>query len=73
MVWTDDPVADAAGYFKELDRAQEERDQCTEHCDCCGEPIRQERAFHFRDIWICNTCLGESEDHENDFYERTGY
>ena len=73
MVWTDDPVSDANCYFEELDKAQEERDKSTERCDCCGEPIRQETAFRFRGYWVCNQCLGENEDHENDMYERTGY
>lgn len=73
MQWTDDPVSDANSYFEELDKDQEERDKDTERCDCCGNPIRQDTAFRFRGYWICNHCLGESEDHENDMYERTGY
>lgn len=49
---TDDPVADAGRYFDELD----EQLNKLPVCECCGEPIQQEKAIYYNDQWYCNDC-----------------
>lgn len=58
MVWTDDPIADAQTYMDE----QEEWLQSLPKCECCGEPIQQEKAICYNDQWCCRDC-------EPDFFE----
>lgn len=52
MTLTDDPIADAARYEEE----QEQRLARLPVCDCCGEPIQQEKAVYYCDNWYCEEC-----------------
>lgn len=52
MVFTDDPVADFARY----DAEQEKALQKLPICECCGNPIQQEKAIYYNDQWCCEDC-----------------
>ena len=39
-------------------------------CECCEEPIQQERAFYYNDQWFCEECEREAwSDIREDFLE----
>ena len=66
--WTDDPLADFSRHCDE----QEERLKKLPVCECCQEPIQQEKAVYYNDQWCCTGC--EEEFWQNiraDFLERT--
>ena len=68
MYFTDDPVADAERYAAE----QEEELEKLPRCECCGEPIQQEKAIYYNDQWCCNDCSYDFWDEiKEDFMERT--
>lgn len=52
MYFTDNPVADAERYAAE----QEEELEKLPICECCGEPIQQEKAIYYNDQWCCEDC-----------------
>ena len=58
MYFTDNPVADAERYAAE----QEEELEKLPICECCGEPIQQEKAIYYNDQWCCEDC-------EHDFWQ----
>lgn len=58
MYFTDNPVADAERYAAE----QEEELEKLPICECCGEPIHQEKAIYYNDQWCCEDC-------EHDFWQ----
>ena len=49
---TDDPLADYSRYCAE----QQEWLDSLPLCECCGEPIQQEKAIHYNDQWCCEDC-----------------
>ena len=53
MMWTDDPVADAAAYTEEQDRRLARRPVCK----CCGEHIQDEYMYVIDGKNICPSCL----------------
>ena len=53
MMWTDDPVADAAAYTEEQDRLLALRPVCDE----CGEHIQDEYMYVIDGKNICPSCL----------------
>ena len=59
MIWTDDPVRDAARYDAERNEWLESRPVCT----ICGEHIQEESALSLNNEWICDECV-----RENTFY-----
>lgn len=64
---TDDPLADFDRYEAEkkkwLDSLQT--------CNCCKEPIQQEKAIHYNGKWCCEDCEGTFwQDIREDFLER---
>ena len=48
-------LKDNYDYFKEYDRAQEDRLRQLPVCACCGEPIQSEEMFNI-DGWYCEDC-----------------
>ena len=67
MSFTDNPLLDFAMH----DAEQQEQLEKLPVCECCGEPIQQEKAIYYNDQWCCEEC--ESEFWKNireDFLER---
>lgn len=58
MYFTNNPIADAERYAAE----QEEELEKLPICECCGEPIQQEKAIYYNDQWCCEYC-------EHDFWQ----
>ena len=56
MIWTDDPVMDAANY--EAERAAKMQELPI--CDFCGNHITDDSYHEIRGLNICDRCL---EDH----------
>lgn len=59
MIFTADPVADAERYTADLDARLRRRPVC----DCCGEHIQDERALHYKGIWLCDSCRSGNEEY----------
>lgn len=65
---TDDPLYD----FDRYDAEQESRIEELPICECCGNPIQQERAVYYNDQWCCEECEHDFwQDIREDFLERT--
>ena len=47
--------------FVAHDAEQERKLEQLQICDCCGEPIQQEKAVYYNDQWCCEEC-------ESDFW-----
>lgn len=72
MEWTDDPVADAERYQEELEKERKTKLAKLPICECCGEPIEQEKAVYYNDQYCCEDCEREFWDAiRYDFLERT--
>lgn len=56
MMWTDDPIRDAANYDAEQERIIEQLPLCDE----CNERIQDEYYYEVRGWVICPSCM---EDH----------
>lgn len=56
FVRTDDSVADAEAYMKELEDALALLPECSE----CGEHIQDEHCFVINDEPICERCMNEN-------------
>lgn len=68
MGWTDDPVADYDRYSAEQERKLEQ----LPICECCGEPIQQEKAVYYIDQWCCEECEWDFwKNIREDFLENT--
>lgn len=66
MSITSDPVKDYERYAAE----QERELQKLPVCECCGEPIQQEKAVYYNDQWICKDCeIDFWKDIRTDFLE----
>ena len=52
MMWTDDPVRDAADYAEELERELERRPVCVK----CKEHIQDEDAYEIDGEYYCDDC-----------------
>lgn len=66
--FTDDPVAD---YMSEDNENSKWLDRLP-CCDCCGEPIQQEKAVYYNDQWFCKECEEEAwECIRKEYLERT--
>lgn len=52
MRYSDEPVLDAMRH----DAEQEEKLNRLPLCECCGEPIQQEKAMYYCDQWCCEDC-----------------
>lgn len=57
MIRTNDPIAD----FMRRDAAQQEWLDKRPVCECCGEPIQEERAYYYADYWFCTDKECEKE------------
>ena len=67
MFYTDDPTAD----FEVYDAEQERKLDKLPVCECCGEPIQQEKAIYYNDQWCCEDCEREFwQSIRDDFLER---
>ena len=55
MIWTDDPVRDAANYEAERERKMQE----LPICDFCGNRITDEDYHNILGRNICDRCLDE--------------
>ena len=58
-MWTTDPVWDAECYAAEQDRLTDRRPVC----DCCGESIQEDRALHYKGVWLCGECVSNNEEY----------
>lgn len=56
MIWTDDPIRDAANYEAERERKMQE----LPICDFCGDHITDDSYHEICGLNICDRCL---EDH----------
>lgn len=66
MCITDDPVIDAMRH----DAEQEEMLERLPVCECCGEPIQQDKAIYYNDQWCCENCETEFwQNIRDDFLE----
>lgn len=64
MIWTDNPVADAAAYDAECERRLQRRPVCDE----CHEHIQDDHYYDIRGMIICPDCMREhKEDIEEDY------
>lgn len=52
MMWTDDPVADAAAYDAEQERELKKRPLCCK----CGEHIQEDFAYDIFGDLYCDSC-----------------
>ncbi len=69
MTWSDDPEKD----FERYDAEQQAKLDKLPICNCCGEPIQQEKAVYYNDQWCCEECEDEFwQDIREDFLERCG-
>ena len=67
-MWTDNPILD----FQRNDAEQQEQLDKLPICECCGEPIQQEKAIYYNDQWCCIDCEEEFwQNIREDFLERT--
>ena len=65
-MWSDNPVHDAERYAAE----QEKKLMKLPVCECCGEPIQQEKAVYYNDQWCCEECETDFwKDIRSDFLE----
>ena len=62
---TSDPVWDAECYAAEQDR------QTVRHpvCDCCGEPIQEDCALHYKGFWLCGECVSNNKEYIEEAWE----
>lgn len=68
MYYTDNPVMDAERHMQDQDEQLEKLPVC----ECCGEPIQQEKAVYYNDQWCCEDCEDEFwRSIREDFLERT--
>lgn len=66
MVYTDDPIRD----FENCEREIQRRLQTLPLCECCEEPIQQERAVYYNGQWVCEECESDFwRDIREDFLE----
>ena len=63
MIWSDDPVRDAAMYDIEADNRLKQLPVCDE----CGEHIQDEYYYEFRDWVICPSCMEEHRRWNSDY------
>ena len=47
-----DPMND----FDSYDLAQTDKLSKLPLCECCGNPIQQEKAVYYNDQWVCEAC-----------------
>ena len=67
-MWTDNPIAD----FVRHDAEQQAKLDKLPVCECCKEPIQQEKAIYYNDQWCCEECEEEFwQNIREDFLERT--
>ena len=66
-MWTDNPIAD----FERHDAEQQAQLDKLPICECCKEPIQQEKAIYYNYQWCCEECEREFwQDIREDFLER---
>lgn len=66
VIYSDNPVKD----FERFDSIQADELSKLPICNCCGEPIQQDKAIYYNDQWVCREC--ESDfwmDIRDDFLE----
>lgn len=51
---SNDPIAD----YDRYDAEQEKRLENLPVCEYCNEPIQQETAIYYSDVWCCKECEG---------------
>lgn len=65
-MWSDNPERD----FIEYDAEQDEWLQRRPLCECCNEPIQEDKAIYYNDQWFCEACEEEAwEVIREDLYE----
>lgn len=68
MCYTDNPILDV----EQHDAEQQAKLDKLPVCECCGEPIQQEKAIYYNDQWCCIDCEEEFwQNIREDFLERT--
>ena len=55
-------MIDNLGLYEAYEAKQEKKLAKKPICDCCGDYIQQEHAFHFKGMWICDDCLENERD-----------
>ena len=58
MIWTDDPVRDAANYEAERERKMQE----LPICDICGFRINDDYYYKIGGLTICEGCLEDCRE-----------
>ena len=62
MIWTDNPVADAAAYDAECERWLQRRPVCDE----CHEHIQDDHYYDIRGMIICPDCMNDHKEYIDD-------
>jgi formylmethanofuran dehydrogenase subunit E len=63
MFYTDDPARD----FDRWDMEQARAEARLPVCECCGEHIQDETAFHYNGVWICDSCIESHKEWVEDY------
>lgn len=64
-MWTSDSIWDAECYAAEQDRQVDRRPVC----DCCGGPIQEDCALHYKGFWLCGECVSNNEEYIEEAWE----
>lgn len=62
MMWTDNPIADAAAYDADCERWAARRPVCDE----CGEHIQDDHFYRFNGMIICPECMKDHKEYIDD-------
>ena len=52
-------ISDNYTRWEQHDREQQAKLDKLPICDCCQEPIQQEKAIYYNDQWCCEECESE--------------
>lgn len=65
-------MIDVYDLWKQHDREKEEALKKLPICECCKDPIQQEKAIYYNDMWCCEYCEEEFwQSIREDFLEST--
>jgi Zn finger protein HypA/HybF involved in hydrogenase expression len=65
-------VIDNFALWEAQDREEQERLDRLPLCECCNQPIQQEKAVYYNDQFFCEDCESEAwEAIREDFLEST--
>ena len=37
--------------------------------DCCGGPIQEDCALHYKGVWLCGECVSNNEEYIEEAWE----